>query len=131
MRVTATWYWESSHPYASMRVVSPDGRAIYLALDKIREVSAPYDAEAADVKAKMAGAGSAEERTSLQLSRYERANGLNALMAIWVDDLRFVLDSISTPTGRDPKLQAISVRIDADQIGPLHVVRWRRGDEAV
>ncbi len=55
----------------------------------------------------------------LQLERYERASGLNTLMAIWVDDLRFVLDSITTPTGRDPKLQAISNRIDADQIGLL------------
>ena len=91
-----------SHPYASMRAVSSDGRAIYLALDKIREVSAPYDAEAADVTAKIGQASSAEERMRLQLARYERASGLNALMAIWVDDLRFVLDSITTPTGRDP-----------------------------
>ena len=108
-----------SHPYASMRAVSSDGRAIYLALDKIREVSAPYDAEAADVTAKIEQASSAEERMRLQLERYERASGLNTLMAIWVDDLRFVLDSIATPTGRDPKLQAISTRIDADQIGLL------------
>ena len=45
---------------------------------------------------------------SLQLSRDERAVGLNALMPTMVDDLRFVLDSIATPTGRDPELQAIS-----------------------
>ena len=108
-----------SHPYASMRAVSSDGRAIYLALDKIREASAPYDAEGADVTAKVAQASSAEERMRLQLERYERASGLNTLMAIWVADLRFVLDSIIAPTGRDPKLQAISTRIDADQIGLL------------
>jgi predicted dienelactone hydrolase len=108
-----------SHPYGSMRMVSSAGRAIYLSLDKLNEVSAPYDAEAADVTAKIGQASSAEERMRLQLERYERASGLNALMAIWVDDLRFVLDSIAAPTVRDPELQAISNRIDADQIGLL------------
>ena len=113
------WYLRHSHPYASMRVVSSDGRAIYLDLDKISEVSAPFDAEAADARAKMEQASSAEERTRLLLERYERASGLNALMATWVDDLRFVLDSITAPLGQNPKLQAISDRIDADQIGLL------------
>ena len=108
-----------SHSYASMRVVSSDGRAIYLDLDKIREVSAPFDAEAADARAKLEQASSAEERTRLLVERYERASGLNALMATWVDDLGFVLDSITAPTGQNPKLQAISDRIDADQIGLL------------
>ena len=109
----------TTHPYSSMRVVSSDGRVIYLDLDKLNDVSAPFDAGAADMTAKLAQAGSAEERMNLQLERYERASGLNALMATWVDDLRFVLDSIATPTGRDPKLQAISDRIDADRIGLL------------
>jgi predicted dienelactone hydrolase len=107
------------HTYTSMRVVSSDGRAIYLNLELINEVSAPYDAEAADIAAKLEQAGSAEERMNLQLDRYERATGLNALMATWVDDLRFVLDSITTPSDRDLKLQAISRRIDADRIGLL------------
>ena len=97
----------TSHPYASMRVVSSDGRAIYLDLDKIREVSAPFDAETADARAKLEQASSAEERTRLLLERYERASGLNALMATWVDDLGFVLDSITAPLGQHPKLQAI------------------------
>jgi predicted dienelactone hydrolase len=109
----------TTHPYTSMRVVLADGRAIYLDLDKINEVSAPFDAEAADMTAKLGQAGSAEERMNLQLERYERARGLNALMAIWVDDLRFVLDSITTPSGREAKFQAISERIDADRIGLL------------
>ena len=55
----------TSHPYASMRVVSSDGRATYLDLDKINEVSAPFDAEAADASAKVEQASSAEERTRL------------------------------------------------------------------
>ena len=108
-----------SHPYASMRAVASDGRAIYLDLDKINEVSAPWDAEAADARAGMEQASSAEERTRLLLARYERASGLNGLMATWVDDLRFVLDSITTPSGRYPKLQGISDRIDAGKIGLL------------
>jgi predicted dienelactone hydrolase len=107
------------HPYASMRVVSSAGRAIYLDLDKINEVSAPYDAAAADASAKMEHATSADERMRLHLERYERASGLNALMATWVDDLRFVLDSIAAPSGQDPKLQALSSRIAIDQIGFL------------
>jgi predicted dienelactone hydrolase len=108
-----------SHPYASMRMVSSDGRAIYLDLDTINEVSDPYDAEGPDMTAKLGRAGSAEERMTLHLERYERADGLNALMAVWVDDLRFALDSIAAPSGRDPALQAISNRIDADGIGFL------------
>ena len=63
----------TTHPYTSMRVVLADGRAIYLDLDKSNEVSAPFDAEAADMTAKLAQAGSAEERMNLQLERYERA----------------------------------------------------------
>ena len=109
----------TSHPHASMRVVLSDGRAIYLDLDKISEVSAPFDAEAADARAKLEQVSSAEERTKLLLERYERASGLNALMATWVDDLGFVLDSITAPLGQNPKLQAISDRIDAGQIGLL------------
>jgi predicted dienelactone hydrolase len=109
----------TSHPYASMRVMSGSGRAIYVDLDKLNEISAPFDAGAADARARMEQAGSTEERTRLLLERYESADGLNALMATWVDDLGFVLDSITTPSGRDPKLQAISDRIDADWIGLL------------
>lgn len=109
----------TSHPYTSMRVMASNGTAIYLDLDKLNEVSAPFDAGAADASAKREQAGSAEERTRLLLERYEGADGLNALMATWVDDLRFVLDSITTPSGQDPTLQAISDRIDADRIGLL------------
>ena len=109
----------TSHPYASMRVVSPDGRANISIWRKstrslLRLTPGP------PMRARRCNKpSSAEERTRLLLERYEGANGLNALMAIWVDDLRFVLDSITTPSGRDPKLQAISTRIDADRIGLL------------
>jgi predicted dienelactone hydrolase len=109
----------ASQPYSSMRMLSADGRAIYLDLDKINEVSASYDAQAADVTAKLEQASSADERMKVQLERYERAGGLNALMAIWVDDLRFLVDSITSQTGRNPKLPAFSNRIDADRIGFL------------
>jgi predicted dienelactone hydrolase len=106
------------HPYASMRVVAADGRAIYLDLDKIDAVSAPYDAESAALTAQLERAGSREERMRLQLERYERAGGLNDLTATWVDDLRFALDSLTTAPGR-AKLQAIAARIDFDRIGFL------------
>jgi predicted dienelactone hydrolase len=107
-----------SHPYSSMRVVSFDGTAIYLDLDKIEELSAPYDDEGAEIRAKLEQAD-AEERMALQLERYERASGLNALMATWVDDLRFVLDAVTRPASPDPKLQEIANRIDVDRIGML------------
>ena len=107
----------TSHPYASMRVISSTGKAIYLDLDKLNEVSAPFDDEAASARARMEQAGSAEERTRVLLERYEGANGLNVLMAQWEEDLRFVLDAITLPTGRDSKLQAIVSRLDVDRIG--------------
>ena len=109
----------TSHPYSSMRVMSSAGNAIYLDLDKVNEVSAPFDADAANAKVRMEQASSAEERTRLLLERYEGAGGLNALMAMWVDDLRFVLDSITMPSARDSKLQAIVRRLDVDRIGFL------------
>ena len=108
-----------SHPYTSMRVVSSDGRAIYPDLDKVNEVSAQYGAVSADLTPRIERASSAEERMRLQLELYERASGNNALMAIWVDDLHFMLDSITTHSGRHPQLQAFSNRINADQIGLL------------
>ena len=93
-----------SHPYASMRVVSSDGRAIYPDLDKVNEVSAQLRPVNADLTPRIERASSPEERMRLQLELYERASGNNALTAIWVDDLRFVLDSITTPSGRGSKI---------------------------
>jgi predicted dienelactone hydrolase len=107
----------TSHAYASMRVLSSNGKATYLDLDKLEELSAPFNAAADDAPARMEQAGSAEERTRLLLERYERADGLNALMATWVDDLRFVLDSITITSDQAAEMQAISAWIDADRIG--------------
>jgi predicted dienelactone hydrolase len=108
-----------SHPYASMRVVSADGRAIYLDLDKINEISAQYETVDTELTPRIERAGSPEERIQLQRELYERATGNNALMAVWVDDLRFVLDSITTQSRRHPTLQAFANRLDADRIGLL------------
>jgi predicted dienelactone hydrolase len=106
-----------SHTYMSMRVVSSDGKAIYPALDKVNEASAPFDAAGDDVTARIARASTPQERAEIHLRRYEQAAELNELMAIWVDDLRFVLDSITASS--DPKLQPFSMRIDPDRIGLL------------
>jgi predicted dienelactone hydrolase len=108
-----------SHPYTSMRVVSSDGRAIYPDLDKVNAGSAQLRSVNADLLPRIERASSREDRMRLQLELYERASGNNALMAIWVDDLRFVLDSITTRSGSDPKLQSFSDHIDADQMGFL------------
>jgi predicted dienelactone hydrolase len=108
-----------SHTYTSMRVVSSDGRALYPDLDKVNEVSAQFRPVNAELTPRIERAGSPEERMRLQLELYELASGNNALMAVWVDDLRFVLDSITTHSGRDPKLQTFSTHIDADRIGLL------------
>jgi predicted dienelactone hydrolase len=108
----------ASQRYSSMRSVPSDGEAVYIDFDKINEISAPYDAEATDAAAPLEQA-SAEERVTMQLERYERADGLNALMATWVDDLRFVLDALTASSSGEPKLQAISQRIDSDRIGLL------------
>jgi predicted dienelactone hydrolase len=53
----------------------------------------------------------------LRLEQYERSTGLNELMAIWVDDLRFVLDSLTAPSARHSALETLTDRIDADRIG--------------
>jgi dienelactone hydrolase len=108
-----------SHSYASMRVVSSQGTAIYPAMDKISEGSAQIDAVIDELTPRIERAGSPEERAALQLEQYERSTGLNDLMAIWVDDLRFVLDSITSPSAGRSTLQAFANRIDADRIGLL------------
>jgi predicted dienelactone hydrolase len=109
-----------SHPYTSMRVVSSDGTATYPDLDKVNEVSAQFRSVSAELVPMIERAGSPEERMRLELELYERATGNNALMAIWVDDLRFVLDSITTQSGKDdPSLQAFAKHVDADRIGLL------------
>jgi predicted dienelactone hydrolase len=106
-----------SHTYMSMRVVSSDGTAIYPDLDRVNEASAPFDAASDDVTARLARAGTPQERAEIQMQRYERAGELNELMAIWVDDLRFVLDSLTGSS--DPTLRSFSSRIDRDRIGLL------------
>jgi len=101
-----------SHTYASMRVMSSAGAAVYPNLDKINAASAEFNAATAELGPRIERAGSHEERASLQLEQYERAMELNDLTAIWVDDLRFVLDEI-------PQLSAFENRLDADRIGLL------------
>jgi predicted dienelactone hydrolase len=108
-----------SHPYTSMRVVSSDGKAIYPDMDKVDEVSAQFSPVNAELMPMIERASSPEERMRLQLGLYERASGNNALMAIWVDDLRFVLDSITASSGRNPKLQVFANHIDTKRIGLL------------
>lgn len=108
-----------SHPYASMRVMSSAGRAIYPALDLIDEGSAQMNAVSDELAPKIDGASSRDERAALQLELYERSTGLNDLVAIWVDDLRFLLDAITTPSDKHPALRTFADRIDADRIGLL------------
>ncbi len=108
-----------THPYTSMRMVSAGGQAIYPDLDKVNEVSAQFRPVNAELTPMIEQAGSDEERARLQLELYERATGNNALMALWVDDLRFVLDAVTKPSGNDSRLQAFANRIDADRIGLL------------
>ena len=101
-----------SHTYASMRVLSSAGTAVYPDLPKINSASAEADALAAELAPRIERAGSPEERASLRLEQYERATALNELAEIWVDDLRFVLDEI-------PRAPAFENRIDADRVGLL------------
>jgi predicted dienelactone hydrolase len=107
------------HPYTSMRVVSSDGRAIYPDLGRIGEVSAQFRSVNAELTPMIAQASSPEERMRLQTELYERASGNNALMAVWVRDLSFVLDSIAAPSGKAQELQAIANHIDTNRIGLL------------
>jgi predicted dienelactone hydrolase len=107
------------HPYVSMRVPRDPGEPIYVDLDKINELDAQLASAAADLEPKIANAASVEERTQLALERYERASGYNALMAVWVADLRFVLDSLTGQGVTSPPLQPLVDAIDADRIGLL------------
>jgi predicted dienelactone hydrolase len=108
-----------SHTYMSMRVVASDGRAVYPALDLVNEASAPFNAMNAEFTRRIAQARSADERRSLQLERYASAGELNELMAIWVEDLRFVLDAVEASPDRYPKLREFAGRIDAERMGLL------------
>jgi predicted dienelactone hydrolase len=107
------------HPYVSMRVVTGTGQAVYVDLDKINELDAQLDAVGAELEPRLASAAADEERANLQLQRYERASGFNALMAVWVDDLLFVLDSLTARNAADPKLRSFASAIDTDRIGLL------------
>jgi predicted dienelactone hydrolase len=107
------------HTYTSMRIVSAEGTAIYPNLDRVNELSAQRRAVDDEIMPQIERAGNLGARARLQVERYERASGMNELMAIWVDDLRFVLNAITADTGRYPELQAFASRIDLDQIGFL------------
>jgi predicted dienelactone hydrolase len=107
-----------SHTYLSMRVVGSDGEAVYPKLDAVNAASAPFDAATADHTRRVAQAGSAEERRRLQIERYAAAVELNKLMAVFVADLRFLLDALETPE-RYPPLQAFARRLDAERVGLL------------
>jgi hypothetical protein len=107
------------HPYASMRVVSSDGGPIYLDLDTINELGEELDLVNAELTPRIEQARSPEERMSLRMSLYERAGAFNALTAVWVDDLRFVLDSIATQASTQPQLQAFANAFDTERIGLL------------
>ena len=101
-----------SHPYASMRAMSAQGTAIYPNLAKVNEVSGQSGAIDDELMPRIELAASAEERAELHVQRFERATGLGELIAIWVDDLRFVLDEL-------PKQTAFENRLDLDRIGFL------------
>ncbi len=101
-----------SHPYASMRVVSSEGKAIYPNLAKINEASAEARAVDAEIVPRIEHAANAEQGAALQTERYERAIGLGALTEIWVDDLRFALDAV-------PRQPQFANRLDADRVGVL------------
>jgi predicted dienelactone hydrolase len=107
------------HPYVSMRTVSAAGEAVYVRLDKINELDAQLDAVDAELEPRIARAAADEERADLQLQRYERASGFNALMAVWVDDLRFALDALTAQDAVDPRLRSFASALDADRIGLL------------
>ena len=101
-----------SHPYASMRARSSQGRAIYPNLAKVYEASDQSEAVDAELMPRIAAAASAEERAELHVQRYERATGLAELIAIWVDDLRFVLEEM-------PTQRAFENRLELDRVGLL------------
>jgi dienelactone hydrolase len=101
-----------SHPYASMRAMSSQGRAIYPNLAKVNEASAQSGAIDDELMPRIERAASAEERAELHVQRFERATGLAELVAIWVDDLELVLEEM-------PAQPAFENRLDLDRIGFL------------
>jgi dienelactone hydrolase len=101
-----------SHPYASMRAMSAQGRAVYPDLAKINEASSQSATVEAEIEPRIERAASREERAELQVERFERATDLGDLTAIWVDDLRFALDET-------PKQRAFEDRLDPSRVGFL------------
>lgn len=108
------------HTRLSMRVVSPDGRTIPLDFAKMNAAMEEYgelDPEEFDARARRAE--TAEEAATIQLELGERATKMNELMAIWVADLKFVLDEITAPSGASPALEAFLRGADRTRIGLL------------
>jgi predicted dienelactone hydrolase len=101
-----------SHPYASMRALSSQGRAIYPNLAKVNEATAQSSAVDAELEPRIEQAASTEERAELHVQRFERATAFGELIAIWVDDLEFALDAV-------PKQRAFEGRLDVDRVGML------------
>ena len=107
-----------SHPYASGRAVLADGKAIYPNFATINAASAQAAAVDAELLPQIERADAAE-RAGLHMQRYERSTELGAIAAVWVDDLRFVLDALGAPAGRYPRLREFSGRIAAGRVGLL------------
>jgi predicted dienelactone hydrolase len=107
-----------SHTSMSARVTLSDGRVIPPDFDKIFGATAQL--ETVDVNAldaRSALAGTPEGSASVQREYLEKGTALNALMEIWVDDLRFVVDEIEAST-RHGREQAQG-KIDLARIGFL------------
>ena len=107
-----------SHPYMSGRAVLADGKAIYPNFPKINDASAQAAAVDAELLPRIEQAGDAE-RAALHMQRYERATELAAIMAVWVDDLRFIVDSLDAPSDDTAALREFSGRVAVDRVGLL------------
>ena len=108
------------HPYMALRVNASGGRSIGADFNVFAAATSQRsDKQNDDVTTRLGNAAGAEERGRIWLDYFENSSGLNELMQIWVDDLRFAADSILGPKNAESPLEEFASRVRLDRVGVM------------
>jgi len=108
------------HTRMSTRVLLDAEQPVYSSLGRIRSALQQSNTQATPEQLEqIAQTASRFERATIALEAIEASTDLNALMAIWVDDLRFVLDALTARRDDYPALRPFALNSDPERIGLL------------
>lgn len=108
------------HTHMSARVNLSGDNAVSLDFARYNSIVSKRTGPSSDVILRQAEEVSDdEERAALWLEYFANSDGLNSLMAIWVQDLRFVLDSALEPRANGSSFDRFRDHIDGTRIGVL------------